>query len=154
MGAGRPKEYKKTLYGDYPDLTDNQREYVQIISDPETKYQKLTHQNISDIIGISKESVDKYSQKPEIRKAITQEAMMKVADSLPVVMGRLLRIIKSPKTTVSERLKAIKLYGEYTGLISEAKNKEADTRKNVKKSSEKKLMEINERFNSRRQGLN
>jgi len=137
---------KEELYGEYPELTENQKKYVIIATDPRIKLQKLKEEDLAAELGLNKKSLYLYRQNEKVREAIVKETMLKSADNLSDILTLHLNIIKGKNTPEGARIKAINLFYELYGLIDKAKKKGADTRKELKSTGEQKLRELADRF--------
>jgi len=134
------------LYGEYPGLTENQIKFVKIASDPRNKLRNLKDEDLALELGLNKKSLYYYRQNPKVREAIAKETMLKSADSLPDVMTQLFSMIKSKNIPESSRVQAMKLYFQVMGLLEEAKQKHAETRRDIKRTGEQKLKELAKKF--------
>ena len=45
------------LYGNYPNLTDNQRKYVSFVTNPENVLRDIKESDIAEIIGVDKRTL-------------------------------------------------------------------------------------------------
>jgi len=139
MGRGRKVVVRKDLYGDYSDFSEAEKEYIKIKSDPENTAKNLTEEYIARLIGVNKKTLYNFRQKAEIRDAIIKETRRKGADDFPNVAGRLLKIINGKDTKNSDKINAIKLYGQLFDLINESRDKTVDKKIGEKYSLEDKL---------------
>jgi hypothetical protein len=138
------------LYGTYPKLNKIQLEYLKLLTDPEMKLRQLAEPDIAEILGVEKRSLYNYRQDPEFREAVNKETMLKAADDLPDMIGDLrnMALARGTYTTiaVTTQLQAKKLWLSLMGFIEEARQKHVDTRKDVMKSFEQRLMEIDKQY--------
>ncbi|MFA5151502.1 MAG: phBC6A51 family helix-turn-helix protein [Clostridia bacterium] len=155
MGRGRKIVARKDLYGQYPDLSETEKEYVKIKSDPENTTRNLTEEYIANLIGVNKKTLYNMRQKATVRDAIVSETKRKAADNFADVTGQLLKIIQDKSTKDSDKITAIKLYGQLYGLIDEARDKTVEKKIGEKSSLEDKLRRMKmqyEQNNSERRG--
>jgi hypothetical protein len=155
MGRGRKIVARKDLYGEYPDLSEIEKEYVKIKSDPENTTGNLSEEYIANLLGVNKKTLYNMRQRANVRDAIINETKRKSADDFPDVVGRLLKIIKDKKTKDNNKISAIKLYGQLFGLIDEARDKTVEKKIGEKSSLEDKLRRMKmqyEQNNSERRG--
>jgi len=134
------------LYGEYPELSENQKKYVIVATDPRIRLQKLKEEDLAYELGLNKKSLYLYRQNEKVREAIVRENMLKAADNLSDILTMHLGIIKSKDTPAGARIKAIDLFYELYGLIDKAKKKGAETRKELKSTGEQKLRELADKF--------
>jgi hypothetical protein len=138
------------LYGKYPKLNKIQLEYLKLLTDPEMKLRQLGEADIAEILGIDKRSLYNYRQDPEFREAINKETMLKAADDLPDMLTDLrnmaLKRGDHREIAAPTQLQAKKLWMSVMGFIEEARQKHVDTRKDVMKSFEQRLMEIDKQY--------
>jgi hypothetical protein len=146
MGRGRKVVARKDLYGQYPDLSEAEVEYIKIKSDPENTAKNLTEEYIARLIGVNKKTLYNFRQKPEIRDAVIAETRRKGADDFPNVAGRLLKMINDKDTKNNDKINAIKLYGQLFGLIDEARDKAVDKKIGEKSSLEDKLRRMKSEY--------
>ena len=139
MGRGRKIVARKDLYGEYPELSEIEKEYVKIKSDPENVTRNLTEPYLANLLGVNKKTLYNFRQKAEVRDAIINETKRKASDDFPDVVGQLLRIIKDKATKDNDKITAVKLYGQLFGLIDEARDKTVDKKAGEKSTLEEKL---------------
>lgn len=134
------------LYGDYPELTENQIKYVKIASDPRIKLQNLKEEDIALQLGLNKKMLYNYRQDPKVREAIVKETMLKSADDLGDVLTMHINKIKSENTPEAIRIKYITLFYDIYGLIDKAGKQGAETRRDIERTGEQKLRELGKQF--------
>lgn len=152
MGRGRKIVARRELYGEYPDFSEAEKEYVKIKSDPDNLTTKLTEEYIAKLLGVNKKTLYNFRQKPAIRDAIIAETKRKAADDFPDVVGNLLKLIKNKDVKDSDRITAIRLYGQLFGLIDEAKDRIVEKKAGEKSSLEDKLRSMRKEYEFRRTG--
>ena len=72
----------KDLYGKYPKFTEIQKDYLKILTDPDTKLRKLTEEQMAEILGSSRQYLHRLRQNPDFREAIIKETFLKSADEV------------------------------------------------------------------------
>jgi len=144
----KPKLHQ--LYGTYPKLNRTQLEYLKILTDPELKLRKLNEEEIAEIMGAHKKTLYNYRQDPNFREAVNKETMLKAADDLPDMIKDLKDMAlgkgRYKQITSSAQIQAKKLWLSVMGLIEEGRQKHIETRKQVRKSFEQRLMEIDKQY--------
>ncbi len=121
--ARRPDGAYKNLIGDYPLLSENQREYVRIRSDPKSRIDALSDTDIANIIGVHPRSIGTWKTKKEVKDALVAETNRKKADKYPAVVDVVENIIFDKRAENRDKLKAIELWGRFHGIAEEAKQK-------------------------------
>ena len=138
------------LYGTYPKLSKVQLEYLKLLTDPEVKLRQLKEVEIAEILGVNDKTLYNYRQDPEFREAVNKETMLKAADDLPDMLTDLknMALGKSEHKGINPtaQLQAKKIWFTVMGFVDEARQKHVDTRKDVMKSFEQRLMDIDKQY--------
>jgi len=130
------------LIGDYPLLTDLQREYIRIRTSPQSKIDGLVDVDIADIIGIYPRTLTKWKTKKEVKDALVTETNRKKADKYPDIVSVIENIIFDKGAENRDKLKAVELWGKFHGVTEEAKQKIADKKPSGSKRYEDYIKEV------------
>lgn len=114
-----------SLIGEYPLLNDTQREYVRIRTDPQSRIDGLSDNDIAKIIGVHLRTIGSWKSKPCVADALVSETNKKSADKTPAVMAVIENIVfkKTPTDEDKIKLAAAKTWLEYNGAKDVAKDK-------------------------------
>ncbi len=138
------------LYGNYPNLTDNQIKYVAFVTNPENILKGFTEAEIAEVIGVDKRQLYTYRQDSEVREAITKEQLLKASDDFPsmIVDLRDMALAKNKYTdiSVSHQIKAKEVWLKIFGFVDEARQKNVEAKKELSSSFEKRLQEIDKKY--------
>lgn len=113
----------KNLIGDYPLLSDLQKEYVRIRTDPQSRIDGLTDPDIANAVGVHPKTIYLWKNKKEVMDALVAETNRKKADKYPAVVDVVENIIFDKRAENRDKLKAIELWGRFHGIAEEAKQK-------------------------------
>jgi len=119
----RPVGAYKNLIGDYPLLSDKQKEYIRIRTDPASKIDGLSDTDISNAIGVHPRTIAGWKVKKDVRDALIAEANRKKADKYPDIISVVEDIIFNKQAENRDKLKAVELWGRFHGVSEEAKQK-------------------------------
>jgi hypothetical protein len=114
--ARMESEKNQELYDNYPTFNKFQVAFLKIVTDPINRVEKITDKQIAETVGVSRKTIYRYWQDPDMRKAIANETNMKSAASKPDIVRTIEDMAlkrgayKNIKT--SEQLKALKLWKE------------------------------------------
>lgn len=141
----------KDLYGDYPKFTQIQKDYLKILTDPNTKLRNLTEDQIAEVLGVTRQYLNKLRRdNPDFREAIIKETFLKSADELPDQINDLAAMSmgwgRHKDCPPNTQLQAKKLWWSVMGFVDEAKARHQETQQEVRTSFEKKLMELDNRY--------
>ena len=138
------------LYGNYPNLTDNQRKYVSFVTNPENVLRDIKESDIAEIIGVDKRTLWTYRQDPDVREAITKEQLLKAADDFPnmIVDLRDMALAKGKYVdiNINHQIKAKDLWLKIFGFVDEARAKNVEAKKELSSSFEKRLLELDRKY--------
>jgi transcriptional regulator with XRE-family HTH domain len=134
------------LIGEYPLLTDQQKEYVSLCVDPKSKINGLRQSDIAEMIGVSLRTLMNWRKKAEVRDAIVKETNRRSSDRYADVLDVIETIVFDKNAENRDKLKAIDLWGKFHGVTEEAKNKIADKKSKEGGTYEDKLTEIKDRL--------
>lgn len=124
------------LIGEYPLLSDGQKEYIRIRTDPRSKIDGLSDKDIADAIGVGHRTIGLWKTKKEVKDALVSETNRKKADKYPDIVSVIENIIFDRNAENRDKLKAVELWGKFHGVTEEAKQKVVE-----KKSSDNKRFE-------------
>jgi len=147
----RYKEAKKTeLYGSYEEFNEKQVEYLKFLTNPENKLHKFTDDEVSEILGIARQTLYNYRQDEEFREAIKKETFLKSVDDLPDQWTDLTNMSlargKYKEIAARNQLQAKKLWWQVTGFVDEARDKTKKLKKEVHSSLEQRLIEYDRKY--------
>ena len=138
----------RELYGDYPTLNQVEVEYVRLASDPNNKLLNKTNQEIADMLGVAEVTVRKYRANAVVRKAITEETMMKAADHIGDMVDDLKNMSLGKKRykeiSITDQLKAKALWLKIYGM--DGGDKRAKKGKVTESVIDKELEELEREF--------
>ena len=119
----RPVGAYKNLIGEYPLLSDKQKEYIRIRTDPSSKIDGLSDTDIANAIGVHPRTLAGWKVKKDVRDALIAETNRKKADKYPDILSVIENIIFDNKAENRDKLKAVDLWGKFHGVTEEAKQK-------------------------------
>ena len=135
MGRKLERVWDK-LIGEYPLLTDQQKEYVSLCVDPKSKINGLRQSDIAEMIGVSLRTLMNWRKKAEVRDAIVKETNRRSSDRYADVLDVIETIVFDKNAENRDKLKAVELWGKFHGVTEEAKSKIAEKNSAGKKTYE------------------
>ncbi len=125
-------------------ITEPQLKFIKIKADSGTGSKSLTHQDIADMLGVTRQAVNNWSVKPEIKEAIKLRKEREPENIYPEIMKNLedTALGRGRGITTFAKIRASELWLKAGGYLKKPKGNGTGDSSEKEKSIEKKLMEL------------